>query len=143
MGRRASKVDRNQAEIVAALRAVGASVQPLHAVGQGCPDLAVGFRGAVYFLEVKDGSLPPSARKLTPAQIEWHRDWRGHVAVVLTAEEALRAIGVEGYRDLHQRIVRNEASREGGTPRGSDHNPEIGETGMAFDKHITGKAGDQ
>ena len=103
--RRAAKIDRNQPEIVGALRAVGASVQPLHAVGQGCPDLAVGFRGAVYFLEVKDGSLPPSARKLTPAQIEWHRDWRGHVAVVLTAEDALRVIGVESYRDLHQRIV--------------------------------------
>lgn len=36
-----------------------------------------------------------------------------------------------------------EASRTGGNPSGSDHNPEIGETGMAFEKHITGKAGDQ
>lgn len=118
--RRAAKVDRNQAEIVAALRAVGASVQPLHAVGQGCPDLAVGFRGTIYFLEVKDGALAPSDRKLTPAQVKWHRDWRGHVAVVLSVEDAMRVIGVESYRDLHGRIVGKEASRQGGTPSGSD-----------------------
>ena len=37
----------------------------------------------------------------------------------------------------------NEASRQGCNPSGSDHNPELGETGMAFEKHITGKAGDQ
>lgn len=103
--RRAAKVDRNQPEIVAALRAVGASVQPLHAVGQGCPDLAVGFRGAVYFLEVKDGQLAPSDRKLTPAQQAWHRDWRGHVAVVLSSEDAMKAIGVDCYRDLRNRII--------------------------------------
>ena len=102
---RRAAVDANQREIVAALRAVGASVQHLHAVGQGCPDLLVGFRGRCFTLECKDGSLPPSARKLTPAQQDWHRDWRGHAAVVLTAEDALRAIGVENYRDLHQRIV--------------------------------------
>jgi len=121
--RRAAKVDRNQAEIVAALRAVGASVQPLHAVGQGCPDLLVGFRGQCFAVEVKDGALAPSDRKLTPAQTNWHLDWRGQVAVVLTAEDALRVIGVESYRDLHQRIVGKEASRQGCNPSGSDHNP--------------------
>ncbi|MFN7002205.1 MAG: hypothetical protein ACK4NW_02100 [Roseinatronobacter sp.] len=103
--RRAAKVDRNQSEIVGALRAVGASVQPLHAVGQGCPDLAVGFRGQCFFLEVKDGSLPPSARKLTSAQEEWHAAWRGHVAVVTSEQEATAAIGVGSYTDLHRRIV--------------------------------------
>lgn len=106
--RRAAKVDRNQPEIVGALRAVGASVQPLHAVGKGCPDLAVGFRGQVFFLEVKDGQLAPSDRKLTPAQKEWHANWRGHVAVVLSADDALKAIGVDSYRDLHQRMIGGE-----------------------------------
>jgi hypothetical protein len=91
--RRAAKVDANQSDIVAALRAVGASVQPLHSVGQGCPDLLVGYGKHCYTIEVKDGSLPPSARKLTPAQIEWHANWRGHVAVVATVKEALIAIG--------------------------------------------------
>ena len=102
---KAAKVDRNQAEIVGALRAVGASVQHLHAVGQGCPDLLVGFRGRCFAIEVKDGLLPPSARKLTPAQEKWHGAWRGHVAVVTSAEEATAAIGVPSYTDLHRQII--------------------------------------
>lgn len=130
--RRASKIDRNQPEIVAALRAVGASVQPLHAVGQGCPDILCGFRGTTYAIEIKDGGLVPSARKLTPAQKEWHDAWRGQVAVVLSAEDALHVIGAQ-----------NEASRKGGTPSGSDQNPEMEKTGMALNQHITGKAGEQ
>lgn len=91
--RRAAKVDDNQSDIVAALRAVGATVQPLHAVGQGCPDLLVGYRGVNWAIEVKDGNKPPSARKLTEAQIAWHRDWRGQVAVVQDVKSALEAIG--------------------------------------------------
>ena len=103
--RRAAKVDRNQAEIVGKLRDVGASVQPLHSVGKGCPDLLVGFRGQCFALEVKDGKLPPSDRKLTPAQVEWHGAWRGHVAVVLNADEALAAIGVVHHSALHRKII--------------------------------------
>ena len=92
--RRASKVDANQREVVAALRGAGASVQLLHAVGEGCPDLLVGYKGLNMLLEVKDGSKPPSAQKLTPQQEVWHRDWRGHRVVVNSAEAALAAIGV-------------------------------------------------
>jgi hypothetical protein len=51
--RRAAKVDANQREVVAALRGAGATVQLLHAVGEGCPDLLVGYRGGNYLLEVK------------------------------------------------------------------------------------------
>jgi len=91
---RAARVDANQAEIVDALRKVGCTVQPLHAVGQGVPDLLVGYRGNNVLIEVKDGSKPPSARKLTPDQVKWHGDWRGHVAVVSTVAEAIAAVGI-------------------------------------------------
>jgi hypothetical protein len=91
--RRASKVDRNQPKIVSALRAVGATVQHLHAVGRGCPDLACGYRGVTYMLEIKDGTLPPSKRKLTADEQRWHEGWRGHVAIVESIEDALREIG--------------------------------------------------
>lgn len=94
--RRAAKIDRNQPEIVAALERVGAVVQHLHAVGAGCPDLLIGFRGANWLAEVKDGALPPSGRKLTDAQIRWHLLWRGQVAVVESVDDALRLIGVVG-----------------------------------------------
>lgn len=93
--RRAARTDDNQAEIVRALRDVGCSVQPLHAVGAGVPDLLVGRHGTTYLLEVKDGRKPPSARRLTRDEAAWHRNWRGHVEVVTTPEEALRAVGVE------------------------------------------------
>lgn len=89
----AKRVDDNQGAIVQALRQVGARVQLLHAVGRGCPDLLVGFRGLNVLLEVKDGSKPPSARKLTADEQAWHDDWPGQVAVVASADEALTAIG--------------------------------------------------
>lgn len=91
--RRAAKVDANQAEIVAALRKAGASVQHLHAVGAGCPDLLVGFRGRNLLVEVKDGNKSPSARKLTPDQVAWHDAWRGQVAVVKDVTEAMKLLG--------------------------------------------------
>ena len=105
MSRRASKVDRNQAEIVGALRAIGASVQPLHTVGQGCPDLLVGFRGDNLLVEVKDGDLPPSGRKLNERQAEWHGQWRGRVVTVSTVQEAYDALGIDCYRAMRNEIV--------------------------------------
>jgi hypothetical protein len=92
---RAAKVDANQPQIIAALRGVGATVQPLHTVGKGCPDLAVGWRGQTFLIEVKDGAKPPSARVLTKDQVEWHAGWKGHAAVVKSVDEALAAIGAK------------------------------------------------
>lgn len=92
--RRAAKTDANQPEIVKALRDIGCTVQHLHMVGQGAPDILVGWQGANYVLEIKDGTLPPSARKLTEQEADWHRDWRGQVAVVCNVREALEAVGI-------------------------------------------------
>lgn len=90
--RRAARTDRNQTEIIAALRKAGATVQPLHAVGQGCPDILVGFRGRNWLFEIKDGFKPPSKRKLTTDQVEWHAGWKGRVCVVETIDQAMREI---------------------------------------------------
>lgn len=95
MGRRAAAIDRNQPEIVRALRRAGATVTPTHTAGEGFPDLAVGFRGVTYLVEVKDGARPPSARKLTPPQEQWHAVWRGHVVVVKDVPEALAVLGIK------------------------------------------------
>jgi hypothetical protein len=86
---RRRKVDANQAELVRDLRQIGCSVALLHMVGGGVPDLLVGIGGRNYLVEVKDGSKAPSARKLTPAQVEFHRDWRGSVHVLSTRSQAL------------------------------------------------------
>ena len=91
--RRAAKADANQPEIIAALRKAGASVQALHTVGQGCPDIVVGFRGVNWLLEIKDGSLAHSRRVLTSSELSWHRAWEGQVRTVCTPADALAAIG--------------------------------------------------
>jgi hypothetical protein len=95
MVRRAARTDDNQAAIVQALRAVGATVQSLAAVGAGCPDLLVGYRGSNHLLEVKDLAKPASARKLTEDQVRWHATWRGQRLVVESVEDALVAIGAQ------------------------------------------------
>ena len=82
--RRAAKVDANQAAIVETLREAGASVQPLHMVGRGVPDLLVGFNGHNFLMEIKDGK-----GKLTSDESNWHSDWRGRVVIVRTENEAL------------------------------------------------------
>lgn len=86
---RAAKVDRNQPEIVAALRKVGAQVTCTSTIGQGFPDLVVAFRGRNILMEVKDGSKPPSARQLTPDQKVFHAEWSGELHVVESIEQAI------------------------------------------------------
>lgn len=133
MPRFAAKVDANQPEIVKALRGVGATVQPLHAVGKGCPDLMVGFRGQTFALEVKDGAKAPSDRKLTSAQIGWHEGWKGHVAVVETVDQALAAIGANVVRMAPESIgcvtarLVNETARKRCNANGPDLNPNYDE----------------
>lgn len=93
--RRAAKIDANQEQVVSALRAVGATVQTLASVGKGVPDLLVGYQGKTLLLEVKDGSKPPSERRLTEDQLKWHGAWRGGpLAVVDGPDAALRMLGV-------------------------------------------------
>jgi hypothetical protein len=95
--RRAAKIDANQTAIVDALRAAGATVQSLAAVGQGVPDLLVGYQGKTALIEAKDGRKPPSARRLTEDQLKWHGAWKGGTLCVVTdVEGALRVLGVMG-----------------------------------------------
>jgi len=87
--RYASRADGNQAEIVAALRRAGASVTSLHRVGQGCPDLLVGYRGITYLMEVKTDN-----GKLTEPEDKFIREWEGlEVAVIHHPDDALTVIG--------------------------------------------------
>lgn len=93
--RRAAHVDRNQADVVKALRKVGASVEHLHAVGGGCPDLLVGFRGTNWLLEVKPATdKDQRALRLRESQRRWHAAWAAPVHVVHSPEQALAVIGI-------------------------------------------------
>lgn len=85
-----TKRDSNQAEIVAALRRVGAMVDDQAEFGGGRPDIIVGFRKQNFRLEIKT-----KTGKLNKRQQEFHRLWSecGQICVVRTIDEALKAIG--------------------------------------------------
>jgi hypothetical protein len=88
--RRAAKIDSNQTIIVEALRKAGATVQSLAAIGDGCPDLLVGYANKTALIEVKDGAKAISAQKLRPLQSDWHGKWKGGtLATVNSVESAL------------------------------------------------------
>ena len=90
--RRAAKIDANHGDIVEALRGIGCSVLSLAPLGKGAPDLLVGYWGRNTILEVKDGSKPPSKRKMTPDEEAFAEAWRGQYAVVETVEQAIEAV---------------------------------------------------
>lgn len=79
---RAKRVDANQKQIVAALRKIpGVTVHLTHMVADGFPDIVVGYKGRNYLFEIKDGSKPPSAQKLTPDEQVFHDTWKGQVNI--------------------------------------------------------------
>ena len=86
------RVDGNHAEIVKALRQIGASVLDIHDIGHGAPDLLVGFRAMNLLLEVKDSRKPPSRRVLTPDEQKFFDDWRGPIYIVYSAEDAVSLV---------------------------------------------------
>lgn len=88
---RGGHLDANHRLVVKALRDAGILVKSLAGVGDGCADLLTAFRGVLVLLEVKDGSLPPSARKLTKAEAEFVATWPC-VYVVTSPEEAVRVV---------------------------------------------------
>lgn len=91
----AKRIDRNQPEIVAALRDVGCLVEHTHMIGHGVPDLVVAGRNGLVWLEVKDGTRRPSEQRLTPDEARWHERWQGYVVTVNSVDQALAAVGIE------------------------------------------------
>jgi hypothetical protein len=85
--RHAARVDKNQQEIVSALRAAGACVWII-----GLPvDLLVGYKGHTFLVEVKDGPR----KRLTALQDDFFKNWSGStLARIDGSEAALRMIGV-------------------------------------------------
>jgi hypothetical protein len=106
--RRAARVDENQPEVVAAFREEGCSVAITSTVGDGFPDIVVGLDDVNVLVEIKDGRKPPSARRLTDDQVDFHSGWRGWIEVVKNTEEV---------RALVRRMRERAAShRDGGAP---------------------------
>ena len=91
------RTDTNQTPLVEELRKIpGLKVLILSSVGDGCPDLCVGWMGLNYLLEVKNPDMPPSKRKLTKDERRFHNTWTGQVDVVLTLRDILDVLGIQG-----------------------------------------------
>jgi len=85
--RYARQRDLNEPEIVQALEAAGFDVLRGTDV-----DLIVGRAGASFLIEVKRPGKATESR-LRPIQRRLRASWRGHYAIVTTAQEALQAVG--------------------------------------------------
>lgn len=66
--------DENHAEVVAAARKMGAKVTDVATVKKFC-DILVGYKGCLLIVEIKNGKLPASQRKLTPGELECKNDY--------------------------------------------------------------------
>jgi hypothetical protein len=113
------RVDRNQPEIVKAVRKAGATVGHTHEIGKGFPDIVIGceglslvgnfsrskvrealveikgvkiIEGCNLLVEIKDDQQPESKRKLTPDEADWHDKWRGQLEIVAGVRAAIRLI---------------------------------------------------
>ncbi len=84
------RTDHNQGIIVAALRARGASVTVLSSVGGGCPDLLCGFHEKNILFECKN--LEGRGDRLTPAETDWIKNWKGQIAIIFNLEQALAVL---------------------------------------------------
>jgi hypothetical protein len=85
--RRAARIDANQDQVIAALRAAGAYVWII-----GLPvDLLVGYKGHTMLMEIKDGPK----KRLTALQEAFFAKWTGGtLARVDGPDAALRALKV-------------------------------------------------
>ena len=90
--RKYARKDSNHKEIIQAFRDLGASVFDTASLGSGFPDIVIGMKGSNVLVEIKDGSLPPSKRKLTPDEIKFHELWRGKVVIINNVDEVIELI---------------------------------------------------
>lgn len=80
--------DENHAQIVRELREAGASVKDTSQLGGFC-DIVVGLFGNNYLFEIKTAG---SQDKLTRDEAGFHATWKGQVAIIHSADEALSII---------------------------------------------------
>lgn len=100
------KIDVNQPEIVDAFRSLGYSVKVTSSLGGGFVDLVTGKFGHNHLIEIKDSKKPPSARKLTPKEEEFHQGWKGSVHIIESVEDV-----IEFDRKRSKRHSMREAGR--------------------------------
>lgn len=87
-----ARKDANHIDIVGTFRQCGASVVDTAQLGGGMSDLVIGYKGTNVLVEVKDGTKPPSARKLTPDEQEFQATWRGMYVIVESVDDVIKLL---------------------------------------------------
>jgi Holliday junction resolvase len=90
----AKRRDANHRDVGDALRKLGWSVLDIADHGDGIPDYIVSRKRFVALVEVKDGTKPPSARKLTPAEQKVKDSWQGPYIIALSVEDAIAKLAI-------------------------------------------------
>ena len=86
--KRAARTDANHKEISIAFERLGWSVLDIHQIPNSA-DILVGKWLHNIVIEIKDGSKPPSKRKLTPGEIKFKDRWRGDYRIVTCMQDVL------------------------------------------------------
>lgn len=84
--RRAAKSDSNQPEIVKALRKSGWYVLIISQL-KNCCDLIISKSGRTIAIEVKDGSKPKSAQKLSEGEAKFMSEWQGEYKIIASLDD--------------------------------------------------------
>ncbi len=84
---RANRIDANQTEIIKHFELNGCSVLNISSLKNAC-DLIVSKHGISVFAEVKDGSKPPSQRKLTEGEAKFRYSTKGTWRLIESIEHA-------------------------------------------------------
>lgn len=88
MRRYANRKDSNHGSIREVFESLDCSILDVSDCACGF-DLIVGYKTQACAIEVKDGSKPPSAQKLTPNEHSAHLNWRGPKEIVTNNEQAV------------------------------------------------------
>ena len=99
--RYARRVDTNQAEIVQALRQIGAHVRDTSQVGDGFPDLVVSWRGVNILVEIKwlrptsEGGRHGESEGQRIARETWPGPWIVVTSPMDAVEQLIKAVVME------------------------------------------------
>jgi len=85
--------DANHTDIVGTFRACHCSVLDTAALGNGAPDLVVSLNiNKTLLIEIKDGTKPPSQRKLTPDEQKFRDNWKGDYRIVTSVDDVIQLL---------------------------------------------------
>ena len=84
---RANRIDANQTEIIKYFRSMGCYVLNISSL-KNCCDILVSKNGATVAIEIKDGSKPKSARRLTSGEAKFRDEWQGAWRLCESLEDA-------------------------------------------------------